>query len=165
MPHSGTHLHRLHTCNLYTQKVSYDYMNDHMICKLVNSNVGWESSFPVSVVSRPAMRPSKQTAKAATQHRQKVISLSTYIRVNSLGDMTQARLPILRRRARLLTVTPLVKSDTIYLYLVVNQKRIFVFLQNYFILQKCRKKSKKLFMQKDVLPAEITSFSRSELIK
>ena len=38
--------------------------------KLVNYNLGWENSFPVSVASRPTMRPTKQTAEAAAEHKQ-----------------------------------------------------------------------------------------------
>ena len=44
--------------------------------KPVNSYLGWESSFPVSVASKPAKWPSKQTAKAAAVHKQEVSSLN-----------------------------------------------------------------------------------------
>ena len=44
------------------------------MCKLVNSNVGSETSFPVSVVFAPAKLPSKQTAQAAAEHKQEVKS-------------------------------------------------------------------------------------------
>ena len=47
-----------------------------VVIKLVNSNVSWETAFPVSVASSPATRPSKQTAKAAAEHKQEVISLN-----------------------------------------------------------------------------------------
>ena len=49
------------------------------LTKFVNSNIGRESSFPVSVESRPAMQPSKQTAKAAAdvaEHKQEMSSLN-----------------------------------------------------------------------------------------
>ena len=48
----------------------------HGMTKLVNSNVGWETSFPVSVAFKPATLPSKQTAQAAAEHKQKVKSLN-----------------------------------------------------------------------------------------
>ena len=44
--------------------------------KHVNSNVGCETSFPVSVVFTPATLPSKQTAQAAADHKQEVSSLN-----------------------------------------------------------------------------------------
>ena len=46
----------------------------NVVSKLVNSNLGWESLFPVFVASRLAARPSKQIAKAATEHKQEVSS-------------------------------------------------------------------------------------------
>ena len=47
-----------------------------MISKLVNSNLGLESSFPVIVASRPATQTSKQTAKATTKNKTKVSPLN-----------------------------------------------------------------------------------------
>ena len=46
------------------------------INKLVNSNLGWRSLFPVIDASRPATRPSKQIARAAAEHQQEVTSLN-----------------------------------------------------------------------------------------
>ena len=42
--------------------------------KGVNSNVGWETSFSVSVAFTPATLPSKQTAQVAAEHQQEVTS-------------------------------------------------------------------------------------------
>ena len=47
-----------------------------LITKLVNSNIGLETSFPVSVVFTTATLPSKQTAQAAAEHKQEVSSLN-----------------------------------------------------------------------------------------
>ena len=47
-----------------------------MITKLVNSYVGWVTSFPVSVAFTPATLPSKQTAQTAAEHKQEVSSLN-----------------------------------------------------------------------------------------
>ena len=44
--------------------------------KFVNSNLGWESSFPVCVASRPSTWPWKQTAEAAVEPKQEVITLN-----------------------------------------------------------------------------------------
>ena len=41
-----------------------------------NSNWGWESSFPVSPVSGPAMRPFMQTAKAAEEQEVSIFNLN-----------------------------------------------------------------------------------------
>ena len=54
-----------------------DVTNDNLpIRMLVNSNVVCETSFPVSVAFTPASLPSKQTAQAATEHKQEVNSLN-----------------------------------------------------------------------------------------
>ena len=42
----------------------------------LSTQIGWESSFHVSVASRPAMRHSKQTAKSAAEHWQEMSSLN-----------------------------------------------------------------------------------------
>ena len=42
------------------------------INKLVNSNVGWETSYPVSVALTPATLPSKHAAQAAAEHKQEM---------------------------------------------------------------------------------------------
>ena len=44
--------------------------------KLVNWNLGWESSFPVSVESIQAMQPSRQATDAVAEHKQEVSSLN-----------------------------------------------------------------------------------------
>ena len=44
--------------------------------KLVNSNVGRDTSFPVSVAFTPATLPSKETAQAAAENKQEVKSLN-----------------------------------------------------------------------------------------
>ena len=51
-------------------------MHISLLIKSLNSNVGWETSFPVSVAFAPAPLPSKQTAQAAAEHKQEVKSLS-----------------------------------------------------------------------------------------
>ena len=43
---------------------------------VVNYDLSWEKSFPVSDASRPARRPSKQTAQEAAEHKQEVSSLN-----------------------------------------------------------------------------------------
>ena len=45
-------------------------------CVIVNSNVGWETSFPLSVAFTPATLPSKQTDQTAADHKQEVRSLN-----------------------------------------------------------------------------------------
>ena len=56
--------------------------------KLVNSNLGYESSFPVSVVSRPATRPSKQPAKATAGQKQDVSSLNPNLDLQAWSGLT-----------------------------------------------------------------------------
>ena len=47
-----------------------------VIDKLVNSNLGCETSFPVSAASRPFTRLSKQTTIAAAEHKQEMSSIN-----------------------------------------------------------------------------------------
>ena len=49
---------------------------EYYITKPVNSDSGRQSSLYVSVASRPAMRPAKQTAEAAAKHKQEMSSLN-----------------------------------------------------------------------------------------
>ena len=57
--------------------------------KPVNSNLGQESSFPVSFASRPARRPSKQTTEAAAEHKQEVSSLNPNLSSQACSSCTQ----------------------------------------------------------------------------
>ena len=57
---------------LHARHGSTDYADS--MSKLVNSNVGWETPFPVSVAFTPATLPSKQIALAAAEHKQEVRS-------------------------------------------------------------------------------------------
>ena len=58
--------------------------------ELVNSNLGWESSINVAFVSRPVTWASKQTAKAAMEHKQEMSSLNLNL---SLQAWTSANQP------------------------------------------------------------------------
>ena len=63
-------------CGDFTTKNYLHWRTGLLIPKLANSNVGGETSFPVSVAFTPAALPSKLTALAAVEHKQEVSSLN-----------------------------------------------------------------------------------------
>ena len=63
-------------CGNNSEDFDCDNERESLVNKSVNSNVGWENSFPVSVAFIPATMPSKQTAQAAAEHKQEVKSLN-----------------------------------------------------------------------------------------
>ena len=64
---------------------------DSVATKLVNSNLGLESSFPVSVASRPVRRPSKQPALAAAEHKQEISYLNLHLSLQAWWPQTADR--------------------------------------------------------------------------
>ena len=71
--------HKFHSNYLVYMKydsMSHVHPSVAVVTNGVNSNVGWELSFPVSFAYTPATLPSKQTAQAAAEHKQEVKSLN-----------------------------------------------------------------------------------------